>query len=96
MWSGGVRSRKLSIEGFLWLGSVASLFLAAILLRPFALVFALIWIVVTALVVPLHFFQAWRKLARVPNRREYAIWVFLETIFAAFVIALFLYLAAAA
>lgn len=51
MWTDGVRSRRLSIEGFLWLGSVASLFLAAILLRPFALVFALIWTVVTAVAV---------------------------------------------
>jgi len=91
-----VRSRRLSIEGFLWLGSVASLFLAAILLRPFALVFALIWTVVTAVAVPLHFYKAWRKLASVPNRRQYAVWVFLETIFTAFVIALFLYFAAAA
>jgi len=91
-----VRSIRLSIEGFLWLGSVLSLFLAAILLRPFVLVFALIWIVVTAVVVLLHFYTAWHKLASVPNRRQYAVCVFLETIFVALVIALFLYLAAAA
>ena len=95
MWSDGVRSTRLSIESLLWLGCILSFFFAAILLRPIALTFALIWLVVAATVIPLHFYKAWRKLATVPNRREYAVWVLVETFFAAAAVAIFLYLAAA-
>ena len=87
MWSDGVLSKRLSIEGLLWFACVLSLFVGAILLRPITLAFALIWIVVTAIVVPLHLYKAWRKLAAVPNPREYAVSVLLETIFATAVIA---------
>jgi hypothetical protein len=94
MWSDGVRSTRLSIESLLWLACILSFFFAAILLRPIALAFALIWLAVTGTVIPLHFYKAWRKLATVPNRREYAVWVLVETVFAAAAVAIFLYLAA--
>ncbi len=33
-------------------------------------------------VIPLHFWRAWRRVFVVPNRSEYAVWVGLETLFA--------------
>ncbi|MBZ5630544.1 MAG: hypothetical protein LAO06_16925 [Acidobacteriia bacterium] len=51
-------------------------------------------LVTAAIVIPLHFYRAWRKLATVPNRTGYALWVLFETMFAAAVMALFVYLAA--
>ena len=89
-----MRRKRLSIESLFWLAAITCFFFAAILLRPVALAFAILWLVVTAIVIPLHFYKAWRRLATVPNRGEYAIWVFLETMLAAAAMALFLYLAA--
>jgi hypothetical protein len=34
----------------------------------------------TVVVIPLHFWRAWRRSAAVPNQREYAVWVGIETI----------------
>lgn len=84
----------LSIEGLLWSVSVVCLFFAAILLRPVALVFAVAWLVTAAIVIPLHFYRAWRKLATVPDRTGYALRVLFETMFAAAAVALLVYLAA--
>lgn len=75
MWSGGVPVKWPSIEGLLWSVSILCLFFAAILLRPVALVFAVAWLVTAVIVIPLHFYRAWRKLATVPNRTGYALWV---------------------
>jgi hypothetical protein len=91
-----MRRQRLSIEGLFWFTAIICFFFAAILLRPAAVAFAIIWLVITASVIPLHFYKAWRKLATVPNRGEYAIWVLLETILAAAAMALFVYLAAVA
>jgi hypothetical protein len=42
-----------------------------------------LWLASIVLVVPLHFCKAWQRFGSVPNKREYALWVGLETIFAA-------------
>ena len=33
-------------------------------------------------VVPLHFVKAWRRFPSIPNKREYALWVGFEMVFA--------------
>jgi hypothetical protein len=72
------------MEGILWLTMLVSLYFAA--LTPakshLLVLIAIVWVGATVVVVPLHFFRAWRRLGSVPNRREYALWVGLETLFA--------------
>jgi len=77
------------IEGILWLTSVISLLVAALApARSYLLVLvAVVWVGATAVVIPLHFFRAWRRLGSVSNRGEYALWVGFETLFAAGLVA---------
>ena len=72
------------LEGVLWLTVFISLYLAALtpVRSGLLILITVIWGGATAVVVPLHFVRAWRRLDLVPNRREYALWVGLETLFA--------------
>jgi hypothetical protein len=71
------------VESGLWAIALGGPLLATqVSSRALILLIAVIWIGVTVTVIPLHFYKAWRKLTSVPNRREYALWVGLETFFA--------------
>lgn len=52
---------------------------------------ACVWLVSSVIVVPLHFYRAWRRWRDVPNRRQYAVWVGFETLATVLLIVLFLY-----
>ena len=72
------------VEGMLWALAFGCPLLAAQLsARALLMVVAVVWFAAIALVIPLHFYTAWRRLISVPNQREYAFWVGLETLFAA-------------
>jgi hypothetical protein len=75
---------KRHLEGTLWLASFGSLILAAQTwaVGAYLAVMAGIFVVSTVVVIPLHFYRAWRRLRNVPNKRAYAFWVGLETLFA--------------
>jgi hypothetical protein len=71
---------KRHIEGVFWSLSVGILLIANFVSsRPFGLVLAVTWVVCTMIVIPLHFYRAWRRFTHVSNRREYATWVGFET-----------------
>lgn len=79
-------------EGLLWAISILSLIVAAqVNARLYLLAIAIVWLASTATVVPLHFYRAWRRLRRVPNRRQYAAWVGFETLATVMLIGLFVY-----
>lgn len=68
-------------EDLFW--SVALIFpiLAAIVIeRRMLPAIALAWILAIFIVVPLHFWRAWRRLRTVPNKTQYATWVGFETL----------------
>lgn len=70
-----------NVEGSLWFIVLASFVLAGsasstALLTAFGIAAA----GATLIVVPLHFFEAWRKVRVVPNKREYVLWVGFETV----------------
>jgi hypothetical protein len=72
---------KQHLEGLLWALSIGAMPAAAMVSsRPFLLFLAVMWIVSTAIVIPLHFYRAWKKRAHVSNRRGYAVWVGFETV----------------
>jgi hypothetical protein len=74
---------KKHLEGVLWLTAFGSLVLAAqASTRAYLMVIAGIFVISTAIVLPLHFFVAWRRLRTIPNKRSYAFWVGLESLFA--------------
>jgi len=80
---------KRNVEGVLWALSIGSLFLAALTSsRPLLLALALVWFASGVTVIPLHFYRAWRKWPKVPNRRQYALWVGFETLATATLIVL--------
>jgi hypothetical protein len=85
---------KRHIEGVLWALSIGTLFIAGFgPPRPFLLIVAIAWFASTAAVIPLHFYRAWKRWAHVSNKREYAAWVGFETVGAAILISLGVYLA---
>lgn len=76
------------VEGMLWITVPVSLILAAgTSAKILLIVLGIVALGATAVVIPLHFFRAWRRLGSVPNRREYAVWVGLETLFAVSLVA---------
>jgi hypothetical protein len=80
------------LEGILWLTTFSSLLLAAqISDRAYLMVIAGIFVASTVIVVPLHFFRASGRLRSVPNKRAYAFWVGLETLFAGSLIFAFVF-----
>ena len=73
---------KNHLEGILWVTTFSSLLLAAqTSTKTYLMVIAGVFMISTV-VVPLHFYRAWRRLRTVPNQRAYAFWVGLETLFA--------------
>jgi hypothetical protein len=83
---------KQHLEGVLWAVSFLSLVLAAIATgRGYLLIVSIIWVFSTTLVVPLHFTKAWRRWSKVPNRRQYAMWVGFETLATVALIGVFIY-----
>ena len=67
-------------EGMLWAISIGTLFMAAFASsRPFLLTLAIVWVSSTVIVIPFHFYRAWKRWAVVSNRTEYAVWVGFET-----------------
>jgi hypothetical protein len=71
-------------EGILWTVVFGlPLLVTQISARELLLLVAVVWVAAIAVVIPLHFYKAWRSFESVPNRRQYAFWVGLETLFAA-------------
>jgi len=66
---------KKRAEAILWVISFLSLTLAAMTAaRAFLLVIAVVWFSSTVVVVPLHFYNAWRRWGYVANRQQFAPW----------------------
>jgi hypothetical protein len=83
---------KRHVEAILWTVSFLSLIVAAMATtRTYLFAIAVVWMVSTAVVIPLHFYRAWRRWREVPNRREHAAWVGFETVVTAILIGLFVY-----
>jgi hypothetical protein len=83
---------KRHVEGMLWVVSFLSLVAAAMMTgTSYLMVLAVIWIVSLTIVIPLHFYKAWRRLSQVANKRQYAAWVGFETIVTVVLIGLFVY-----
>ncbi len=83
---------KRHLEGLLWALSVCALFAASSgSSRSLLIVLGFLWLASTAIVIPVHFYRAWKKLARVPNRSEYAVWVGFETVAAVILVSLGIY-----
>ena len=70
------------LEDMLWLAALGGL-IGATQTSSRALLAVIGFAVVTSLAaaIPLHFWRAWRKFGSVPNRRAYAVWVGLESLF---------------
>ncbi len=84
---------KRHIEGILWAVSFLSLIVAAMTSNRASLVFiAIVWVVSTVMVFPLHIVRAWRRWREVPNKWHYAAWVGFETVAAMALIGVFVYL----
>jgi hypothetical protein len=83
---------KRHIEGMLWVISLLSLIVAAMTTnRGFLLIVAIVWVLSTIIVIPLHFIRAWRRWPDVENRWQYAGWVGFETLATMVLIGLFIY-----
>jgi cation transport ATPase len=79
-------------EGVLWAVSLLSLIAAAMTTtKAYLLVIAIVWVVSSVIVIPLHFYKAWRRWREVPNKREYVAWVGFETLATVALIGLFVY-----
>ena len=82
---------KHHVEGMLWVVSFLSLIVAAITTsKSYLMVLAVLWIIPSMIVIPLHFYKAWRRLSQVANKRQYAAWVGFETMATVAFIGLFL------
>ncbi len=84
---------KRHIEGTLWVVSFGCLWAAALTSsRQYLPIIAVVWLVTTATVIPLHFSKAWKRLGTVPNKGQYAAWVGFETACALAFVGGFVYL----
>jgi hypothetical protein len=69
------------IEAVLWLLAPFSLIVAAVTSSKLVLpICGVVFLLSIVIVVPLHFYRAWRRLNTVPNRRQYAAWVGFESL----------------
>jgi hypothetical protein len=69
-------------EGILWTAVLGlPLLVTQISAKEILLLFAVVWVAAIMMVIPLHFYKAWRRYNSVPNKREYAVWVGVETLF---------------
>jgi hypothetical protein len=85
---------KRHFEGGLWTLSMGTLFVAGFARSHLLLlILAVASVASTTVVIPLHFYRAWKKWRLVPNRREYAAWVGFETAAAVVLISLGIYFA---
>jgi len=67
---------KRHVEAMLWVVSFLSLIVAAMTSnRAFLVVIAIVWVLCTVIVIPLHFARAWRRWPKASNKRQYAVWV---------------------
>jgi uncharacterized membrane-anchored protein len=83
---------KHHVEGMLWAVSLLSLIVAAMTTtKAYLLIVAIVWVVSSVTVIPLHFRKAWRRWREAPNKREYAAWVGFETIATMVLIGLFVH-----
>lgn len=83
---------KRQVEGILWVVSFLSLIFAAMTTgKSYLVALAVIWIISSIIVIPLHFYKAWRRLGQVTNKRPYVAWVGFETMATAVLIGLFVY-----
>jgi hypothetical protein len=72
---------KRHIEGVLWAALFGSLMTAAFVSGRTALVvLGFICVASIAIVLPLHFYRAWKKLGQIKNQGQYAVWVGFETV----------------
>jgi hypothetical protein len=75
-------------EGMLWLTTLGSLILAAIVsAKALLILLGVVALVATAVALPLHFVRLWRRLGSVRNKREFAVWGGIELLFAVGLIA---------
>jgi len=77
-----LKTMREHLEGILWLVAFGGMLLATqvssrVLLTLIGVASGLSLVAA----IPLHFWRAWRKASSVPNRREYVVWVALETLF---------------
>jgi hypothetical protein len=80
------------LEGTLWFLSFFSLILAAQdSLKPLLPILGGVPLLSITIVIPLHFYRAWRRWSTVPNRRQYAAWVGFETLATIGLVALLVY-----
>ena len=80
------------VEGVLWALVALCLILAATVTdRSILGVIAIVWIISMAVVIPLHFLKAWRRLPTMCNKSQYAAWVGFETACVLALIGVFVY-----
>jgi hypothetical protein len=73
---------KKHLEGAFWAVAFGGPLLATqTSTRAWLALIAIVSIASFVVVIPLHFWRAWAMISVVPNRREYAVWVGLETLF---------------
>jgi len=83
---------KRHIEGILRLASFLSLVVAGtVTTKTSLMIMASVWIASSVVVIPFHFYKAWRRWTEVPNRRQYAVWVGFETLAAVVLLGLLVY-----
>jgi hypothetical protein len=83
---------KRHCEGILWAVSLLSLIVAAMTTtKAYLLIVAVVWIASSVIVIPLHFYRAWRRWAGVTNPRQNAVWIGFETFATVVFIGLFVY-----
>jgi len=64
---------KHHVESMLWVVSFVSLIVAAMTTtRTYLALLACIWVLSSVVVIPLHFYKAWRRWPNAPNKRHYA------------------------
>jgi hypothetical protein len=92
---------KRHVEGLLWTATLGLPLLAALSpsssqlalsSRLWLYVLAVLWLTGLAIVIPLHFYRAWKRWPSVPNRQSYAMWVGFETLATLVLMALAVYL----
>jgi hypothetical protein len=83
-------------EGLLWLTALVSFLLAGMIsARGPLILLGILSMGSMAVVIPLHFFRAWRRVGSVPNRREYVVWIGFETLFAVALVGGFIWMVTA-
>ncbi len=82
---------KRHVEGIFLAISSLSLLAAGMVNKTYLLMLTCVWIVSSAIVIPLHFYKSWRRWPDVENKRQYGVWVGFETLAAIILLGLFIY-----